>query len=364
MSLSSRALLALAAFSSLSLAKEVGYFESSSCADAKGFETCYENVDTNYANCVNNNCAGGSQSCYNSCGGSTSCMNQKCPGLGIDCINACECERSALQIDCVGQSCWNEVYSCEYQSTVWDFLNICVNPNRDGLPYWPTPDDAPDSCSCNLGQIDQKEHLIVNQMTECSNNNTNLEGMTDTDEMVEYGQACLCCGYSAIISAIWDTCPGTKPSLLGADDWFAGALTPGHWEECGPYLEAYDCAGDLGYGRADAGGISNFYLPSSMPTNGTKTMSNVDGVVSTPVSGDTFTWTFGSSVLHAVTASSADATVTGTGTKATSGGSDATATSTATGTVETDAKPGMGSSLIVPSWVIAGSVGALLLSTL
>jgi hypothetical protein len=109
MSLSSRALLALAALSSLSLAKEVGYFEPSSCADPKTFTTCYEKVDANYSNCVNNNCAGGGQACYNSCGGSTSCMNENCPGLGLDCIKACECEKSALQIDCAGQSCWNQV---------------------------------------------------------------------------------------------------------------------------------------------------------------------------------------------------------------------------------------------------------------
>ncbi|KAJ5205325.1 hypothetical protein N7491_004052, partial [Penicillium cf. griseofulvum] len=122
----------------------------------KGSTTCYEKVDTNYSNCVNNSCAGGGQECYNSCGGSTSCMNEKCPGLGIDCIKACECEKSALQINCAGQSCWNQVYFCEYQSTATDFLNVCLNPNQDGLPYWLTPDDAPDSCSCNLGKVEIK----------------------------------------------------------------------------------------------------------------------------------------------------------------------------------------------------------------
>jgi hypothetical protein len=99
-----------------------------------------------------------------------------------------------------------------------------------------------------------------------------------------------------IIFSIWDTCPDTKPSLLSADEWFAAVLNPGKWEECGPYLEAYDCANDLGFGRADAGGTNNFPHPSSMPTNGTKTMSNVGGIVSTPVSGDTFTWMFGSAL--------------------------------------------------------------------
>jgi hypothetical protein len=36
---------------------------------------------------------------------------------------------------------------------------------------------------------------------------------------------------------------GRQPSLLAADEWFAGLLNPGHWEDCGPYMENYDCAG-------------------------------------------------------------------------------------------------------------------------
>ncbi|KAJ5972939.1 uncharacterized protein N7479_002857 [Penicillium vulpinum] len=194
--------------------------------------------------------------------------------------------------------------------------------------------------------------------------------------MIDYGNACLCCGNSAIISAIWDTCPETKPSLPSADEWFNSVLIPGDWDECGPYLKAYDCASDLGYVRADAGANTKFYHPSSMPSNGTKTASNVGGVISAPVSGNTFSWTFGqttNSVLHVVTVSSADATATGT--KA-SAGSDATATSSATDTAESegegeggsdaesDAKPGMGSSLIIPSWIIAGSAGVFMLLTL
>ncbi|KAJ9481724.1 hypothetical protein VN97_g11744 [Penicillium thymicola] len=362
MSPSSRALLALVALSSTSLANEIGYFDSSSCADPKGFAACYENADTRYSNCVNKNCAGGGESCYNSCGGSTSCMNEQCPGLGIDCINACECVRSGSQIDCAGQSCWNRVYSCEYQATVLDYLSFCRKPDRDGLPYWPTPDDTPDSCSCNLGQIYRKEYLITNQMEECSNNQTNIGQMiTDADAIIEYGQACACCAFSAYISAIWGTCPDTQPSLLAADEWFAGVLNPGHWEECGPYLEKYDCAGDLGYGRADAGGIAKFYPPSNLPPNGTKSLYNMDGIISTPVSGNVLTWTLDSTLVHTVTVSSADATVTGT--KA-SGGSDSTAKNTASGTAESDVKPGMGSILIVPSWAIAGIAGILILSTL
>lgn len=69
------------------------------------------------------------------------------------------------------------------------------------MPFWPAPDDAPDACSCNLGKIEKKEHLIALQMTDCSNNMTNLNQITDTDAIVDYGRACMCCGLSAIVSA-------------------------------------------------------------------------------------------------------------------------------------------------------------------
>lgn len=159
--------------------------------------------------------------------------------------------------------------------------------------------------------------------------------------------------------SIYDTCPNTKPSLLGVEAWNEAVFAPNDWEECGPYLESYDCAGDLGYDRTDAGAITKFYKPSSMPSNGTETLSNKDCVVSTPVSGDTFTWTFGQStraVLHTVTVTSANIVVTG---KANGGGSSATSTAAATGAAAETTQPGTGSCLAIPLWTITGSVGAL-----
>jgi hypothetical protein len=69
----------------------------------------------------------------------------------------------------------------KYQNTVGDFFTYCINPNYDAVPFWPAPNDAPDSSSCNLGKIGKKQHLITLQMTECSNNMTNLNQITDTD---------------------------------------------------------------------------------------------------------------------------------------------------------------------------------------
>jgi hypothetical protein len=147
-------------------------------------------------------------------------------------------------------------------------------------------------------------------------------------------------------------------------EWNDGILVPNDWSECGPYLEAYDCAGDLGYSRADAGAVKKFYAPSSMPSNGTQTLSNKGGVVSTPVSGNTFTWTFGQSsraVAHPITVTSANAKVTG---KANSGETTATSTGTGTGAAAESTQPGMGASLAVPRWAITGTVGVLALLAL
>jgi len=90
---------------------------------------------------------------------------------------------------------------------------------------------------------------------------------------------------------------------------------------------------------------------------------NVGVAISSPVSGNTFSCTFGqttNSVMYTVTVSSADAAVTGTKAKAT-GQSGSTATSTSTGATESDTKPEVGSSLLVPLWSITSSVGALIL---
>jgi hypothetical protein len=88
----------------------------------------------------------------------------------------------------------------------------------------------------------------------------NLIQASDTDALVDYGKAWFCCAYSGSVSAqvirllpipsdhvfirslltksvsILDTCPDTKPSLLGADLLIDNFLSPSHWENCGPFL--------------------------------------------------------------------------------------------------------------------------------
>lgn len=101
--------ISLVAITTTAVAKEVGYFQSSDCVDSSGFESCYEDADQRFANCVSNNCAGGSKGCVESCGGNPECVQSKCPNLGIDCINVCDCVKNIEYIQCAATSCWNQV---------------------------------------------------------------------------------------------------------------------------------------------------------------------------------------------------------------------------------------------------------------
>ncbi|KAK6814457.1 hypothetical protein RU639_009557 [Aspergillus parasiticus] len=104
------------------------------------------------------------------------------------------------------------------------------------------------------------------------------------------------------------TCPSIKPTLITANYWSENLLGPLDWDACAPYLQQYDCAGTLGFGAAAAGGTQNFYEPGNIPKNGTGMLTNTGGVISTPVSGSSFTWTLGSTTHPLTAAASSTAT--------------------------------------------------------
>ncbi len=130
---------------------------------------------------------------------------------------------------------------------------------------------------------------------------------------------------------IYDICPSTTPSILGADTYYAALFADTDWSSCGVYLEAYDCDTELGF-ASPAGNVTHFYEPADLPRNGTLSLFDTtgEGEIRTPVSGEVFTWT-ANGVARTVMAAS----VTGSVEKsagASSGGS-ATASETGSGTV-------------------------------
>lgn len=58
--------------------------------------------------------------------------------------------------------------------------------------------------------MDKKELLIADQITTCTNNVTNLDQLSSVDAINDYGQACICCAESAILS----TYVASTPVLL------------------------------------------------------------------------------------------------------------------------------------------------------
>ncbi|KAF4992966.1 hypothetical protein FDECE_13550 [Fusarium decemcellulare] len=73
------------------------------------------------------------------------------------------------------------------------------------------------------------------------------------------------------------------------------------------YMDTISCIGDLGYTPPGEDESAKFYAPGEFTKNGTiTTTTNIDGGITNPLSGATFTWTHGN-VTHPITVAKADA---------------------------------------------------------
>jgi hypothetical protein len=128
-----------------------------------------------------------------------------------------------------------------------------------------------------------------------------------------------------------------------------------HGEACSTYMEQFPCKA-LGFGEEDAGDTDTFYTPDDLPKNGTKPLFNNGGEVSSPISGATFTWTFGT-VQNAITVSSTDYVATATATNA--AGDSVSSGSTATETGASSTSTGLAAGSGVSAMAIVGPVIAI-----
>ncbi|KAM0542052.1 hypothetical protein ACHAPJ_012978 [Fusarium lateritium] len=113
-------------------------------------------------------------------------------------------------------------------------------------------------------------------------------------------------------TSFWGVCPDTKPSELGPDDYWHGIIAKDEaYSRCAAYTDKYSCTGDLKFTPPGKDKSIKFYEPSQLPKNGRKTLSNLDGSITSPLSGATFTWTHGD-LERPITAASVDAKPTGT----------------------------------------------------
>lgn len=122
---------------------------------------------------------------------------------------------------------------------------------------------------------------------------------------------------------------------------------------CSTYMEQFLCKA-LGFGDEVAGDTNTFYTPDDLPKNRTKPLFNTGGVISSPISGAT--WTFGT-IEHAITVSSTDYVATATVTGASGGSVSSGSTATETGASATSTSLAAGSG--VPALAIVGPVIAI-----
>ncbi|KAI9046025.1 uncharacterized protein KD926_005972 [Aspergillus affinis] len=317
MRVSTSVLLGLLA-ANVSIAAKVGKFDADKCADPSGMKTCYDKAKSTYDSCVKKNC------------------DKKEDGKTTsdpDCLNKCSCPQYQAQIDCATSSCWNQVYSCEYDLTVGALLESCEDKQSvDDIPFWPAPDNAKGACSCNVGKVDQISYgAMAKVQKQCG-----LKASSDGSKI----QECACCGLSAALSALPNTCPKVNPAdlkLADMEEEFGDM-----WEQCADTLKDLDCAKEFDFPKLDT-----YYGPGKIPKGGNETLSNASGSLTAPVSA-TITWSAGSSA-HTVTAVSTDAVkASGTGSSASATSGDkasGTASASATATTGAAVRAGMDSYL-------------------
>ncbi|KAK1142934.1 hypothetical protein N8T08_007175 [Aspergillus melleus] len=318
MRVSTSVLLGLLA-ANVSIAAKVGKFDAEKCADPSGMKTCYDKAKSTYSDCE--------KKCDKEDNGKTSSDS--------DCLDKCSCTQHQAEIDCATSSCWNQVYSCEYDLTVGALLESCEDKQSvDDIPFWPAPENAAGGCSCNVGKVDKISYgALAKVEKQCG-----LKASADDSKI----QGCACCGFSAALSALPNTCPNANPSDLnldGMEDLFGDI-----WEQCADVLKDLDCAKEFDFPKLDT-----YYAPGKVPKGGSATLSNTSGSLTSPVSA-TITWSAGSSA-HTVTAVSTDAvkasgTGSGSSASATTGNSaSGTASASATATTGAAVRAGMDSYL-------------------
>ncbi|EEU40575.1 uncharacterized protein NECHADRAFT_75854 [Fusarium vanettenii 77-13-4] len=101
-----------------------------------------------------------------------------------------------------------------------------------------------------------------------------------------------------------------NPSLIGVDNWYN--LVPlDNFPTCGKYMDDISCIGDLGFPLPSIDNLVKFYALGEISKNGTEmTILNFYGSITSPLSGETFSWTLGG-IGHTVIVASADAKPTG-----------------------------------------------------
>ncbi|KAH0372556.1 hypothetical protein KCU65_g1028, partial [Aureobasidium melanogenum] len=265
-----------------------------------------------------------------------------------------ECFGLQNRIGCALTNCWNRVYSCDYQQLVLKYNETCNVPDTYDnitqildLPFYPAPVDAAGECSCNLKPIrDISESLFEGWETCLSKVHEETGGDYD-DDGDQYAftwqgkpvPKCNCCVYGAVAAALWDTCPSQDPAYIALDTvkytYINDSLIGGNitLADCPSILanQSFNCAD---YGFTNYGKNASDYAKPTPLHSATGTWSDVNGILTSPVSGPTYTWTALNDTFT-ITAASVDAmatrTASATSSEKVTGSSTGSASGTASG---------------------------------
>ncbi|KAJ3496714.1 hypothetical protein NLG97_g2453 [Lecanicillium saksenae] len=269
------------------------------CMDQKGYESCLSDAAE----------------------GESDCIQSHCQDKNADCYNICSCNKGRQQIQCAATHCWNRVYTCEYENTMLTAMEDCSDPHLEtmkNIPLLIAPDNAPQQCSCNIGKLSAAINADLEDYASKQCVDVVHHG---ADAPADVPRACQCCIMSHIFSAYSNICPDTQPNLLGRDIMAKALLgTNDVWNnKCETVMAKYPCGAD-GLGFKIPGGEGKLFSPNEIPVDGTKTLSNAPGTITSPVSA-TITWSQDHQVVS-FTVASADAKATGKSGSGNSGNSD------------------------------------------
>lgn len=225
------------------------------CVDPAGLANCVEQENTELDTCVNQ------------CD-----QNYSEPQ---DCIAGCGIYQHAAYIGCVVQSCWNQVYGCDFQlRTVAYFEAADLVASESYAPFYPTPAGVAGACSCNLG-------LAYSNLTSIPSGDPcgSLAAAGDL-ENTDY---CNCCSNTLDVSSAINICPDTDLSVLNLSGQISGfaSIQQGEGIDCSPILNSDTCATEFGFVLAAGSEFYNLLaLPQGVP--GTKAASDVGSFTTFP----------------------------------------------------------------------------------
>ncbi|KAF2667245.1 hypothetical protein BT63DRAFT_480251 [Microthyrium microscopicum] len=236
-------------------------FPSNGCVNPTGMDSCMKSSTQSLMTCVSQ------------CGTDPGCVDTNSCGVANNpCVTSCFCQTYAERLNCALSSCWNKVYSCNYQAIALSAVQICPIAVARTIPFYISDNEGPGACSCNVIRLAAVFVSSQHDEIPCISSKTSGTNI------------CNCCRISEIVSVYNENCNTTAPSAISS----FGEIQFGDFENCLPTLGSVDCQNDYGF---DTNIGPGFVWPQSAQPIGTGALTDKGSVMTSPLSGATLTWT-------------------------------------------------------------------------